>query len=106
MYFKSVGAKRFLRPVLVIAVFALLMAGFVAGVNRFGADTAKRQKESLEKAIVRDIAECYALEGVYPPSLAYMKEHYGLTYDEARFFVDYRPIGGNLYPDYYVTVLE
>lgn len=106
MYFKSVGAKRFLRPVLVIAVFALLMAGFVAGVARFGADTVDRQRESLEKAIVRNIAECYALEGVYPPSLAYMKEHYGLTYDGARFFVDYRPIGGNLYPDYYVTTLE
>ena len=83
-----------------------MMAVFILGVNRFGQDTGARQKESLEKALVRDVAECYALEGVYPPSLAYLKTHYGLTYDEGRFFVDYRPIGGNLYPDYYVVVLE
>ena len=106
MYFKSVGIKRFVRPLILTAAFVVMMLIFIAGVNRFGEDTFARQKESLEKALVRDIAECYALEGVYPPSLDYLKTHYGLTYDDARFFVDYRPIGGNLYPDYYVGVLE
>ncbi|MBF1030306.1 MAG: hypothetical protein HXK91_08980, partial [Lachnospiraceae bacterium] len=40
----------------------------------------------------------------YPPSLDYLKERYGLTYDESFFYVDYQPLASNLYPD--VTVLE
>ena len=48
--------------------------------------------------------QCYAIEGRYPPSLEYMEEHYGLVYDKDIFFVDYQPIGSNLYPD--VTVIS
>ena len=62
------------------------------------------QQESLEKAIARDIVQCYAIEGQYPPTLQYMEEHYGLTYDKDTFFVDYQPIAANLYPDYTVIL--
>ena len=43
---------------------------------------------------------CYALEGFYPPSLEYMEEHYGLTYDKSAYIVDYQPVGNNIYPNY------
>jgi hypothetical protein len=76
---------------------------FVGGINYTGHKTIIRQQESLENAINRDIAQCYALEGAYPPSLEYIKENYGLTYDENTFFVDYQPIASNLYPD--VTII-
>ena len=36
--------------------------------------------------------------------LDYLKEHYGLTYDETRYIVNYEVMGSNLMPD--VTVLE
>ena len=62
------------------------------------------QKESLESALIRNITYCYAVEGSYPESLDYLKEHYGLTYDEDRFFVDYQVIGANILPD--VTIIE
>lgn len=65
--------------------------------------TIDRQKESLENALNRDILHCYAVEGFYPPSLDYLKEHYGLRYDEELFMVDYQPIASNLRPD--VTIL-
>ena len=63
-----------------------------------------KQQESLETALARDITHCYAVEGFYPPSLSYMEEHYGLTYDKDLFFVDYQPIGSNIRPD--VTVIS
>ena len=63
-----------------------------------------RQKESLENAITRSITHCYAVEGSYPASLDYLKENYGLTYDEDLFFVDYQTIGSNILPD--VTIIE
>ena len=33
-----------------------------------------------------------------------LKAHYGLTYDENLFFVDYQTVGANIYPD--VTIIE
>ena len=82
----------------------LIAALFVVSIRSFGTYTADKQLESLQNALHRNIIQCYAIEGIYPPSLSYLQEHYGLTYDEARFFIDYHQVAGNLYPD--VTVLE
>ena len=47
---------------------------------------------------------CYAAEGAYPPSLEYLKEHYGVQIDGERYTVHYMVIADNLMPD--ITVLE
>ena len=47
---------------------------------------------------------CYAAEGIYPPDLAYLEEHYGIQIDESRYTVYYDIFGSNLMPD--ITVLE
>ena len=60
--------------------------------------------ETLEQAVSRGIVHCYAMEGAYPESLQYLKDHYGLIYDEDRFFVDYQVLGSNLIPD--VTIID
>lgn len=83
--------------------FLILFILFYNGVNSVSETTMEKQKESLETALTRSITQCYAVEGVYPPDLTYIEEHYGLTYDKDLFFVDYRPIGSNIMPD--VTVL-
>lgn len=41
---------------------------------------------------------------MYPPSLKYLEEHYGLTYDRGRFLIDYQSVGANLMPE--VTILS
>lgn len=89
-----------LLPLLAGIVILLL---FLRGIQSVSDTTAAKQQESLETALSRSIAQCYAVEGMYPPGLSYLKEHYGLTYDENKFFVDYQSIGSNLMPD--VTVL-
>lgn len=85
-------------PVILVAFFFL--------VNSVDESTIEKQKESLNIAINKDILHCYAVEGYYPPSLDYLKNHYGLTYDEDLFFIDYRPIGSNLRPDVTILVNE
>lgn len=87
-----------------VCLFLLIFFLFIEGVSSFSSDTKRRQKESLENAITRDITYCYAVEGSYPESLDYLKENYGLTYDEDLFFVDYRVSGSNILPD--VTIIE
>lgn len=86
------------------AAFILIFLLFLGGVDSVGDTTYAKQKESLETALSRSIAQCYAVEGTYPPDLQYLKDHYGLIYDESEFLVDYDFFGSNLVPD--VTVLR
>lgn len=88
---------------LFLIIFAIIIILFFVALSHFGTANTQKQKESLENAIDRCIVECYALEGTYPPSLEYMEEHYGLTYNDDTFFVDYQAIGGNIRPD--VTII-
>ncbi len=76
---------------------------FLAILSSLQENTVAKQQESLETALTRNITHCYAVEGFYPPSLDYMEEHYGLTYDKELFFVDYQPIGSNMRPN--VTII-
>lgn len=89
-----------------LAVIAFIAAVVLVlfGLSEISKTTDGNRRESLETAIRRDVMHCYAVEGMYPPSLEYIKTHYGLLYDEDEFFVDYRPIGGNLMPD--ITIIE
>lgn len=82
----------------------LAVAVFLYGINSIDRSTKSRQKESLHNTISQCVTHCYAVEGTYPPSLDYLKEHYGLIYDENTFFVDYTSIGSNLRPD--ITIIE
>ena len=81
-----------------ILICAVWIGLFVVFTNKLERDSAAEQKEALELALERDITSCYALEGHFPPDLQYLREHYGLVYDETRFFVDYVPYGSNLRP--------
>lgn len=76
---------------------------FISGINTVDDSTASEQAKSLESAIRRSVAQCYAVEGTYPPSLDYLKEHYGLIYDAEKFYIDYTAIGSNIMPD--ITIL-
>jgi hypothetical protein len=49
---------------------------------------------------------CYGTEGAYPESLAYLREHYGLQYDEDKYIVDYEIVGKNIRPQVRVFRLE
>lgn len=92
------------KQVLSVGVFALIVLVFFQGVSSISEGTRKRQRESLENAIMRSVTHCYAVEGTYPANLNYLKENYGLTYDEDLFFVDYQTIGSNILPD--ITIIE
>ncbi len=97
--------KRFnIYPIISILIFGSILFLFYLGIEYSGRSSIEKQQESLNNAISRDIVQCYSIEGMYPPNLEYLEEHYGLTYDKNTFFVDYQPIAGNLYPDYTVIL--
>lgn len=87
-----------------LAAFIFILILFLNGIHSVNSTTLAKQQESLETALERNIAQCYAVEGSYPPSLEYLCEHYGLTYDKDIFLVNYEYFGSNLVPE--VTVLR
>lgn len=91
-------------PGLSVVIFALAAIVFVCAVSSASKGNVTAQRENLESAINRAAVYCYALEGNYPESLDYIKEHYGLYYDESLFYVDYNVRGANIFPD--ITVIQ
>ncbi len=89
-----------LMPLVIVAALLCFFTG-LSNIRNSSGDEGKRQ---LEESIRRTAAACYASEGVYPPTVEYMKEKYGLQIDESRYYVDYRAFASNLMPDF--TVLE
>ena len=58
----------------------------------------------LEQALKRTAVACYAVEGVYPPDVDYMRQRYGLTFDDSRYTVHYELAASNLMPQIHVMV--
>lgn len=87
-----------------IIFFFMVIAVFTLGTTLVADRTDAQEQRTLEQAIGRGIVHCYSIEGSYPESLQYLKEHYGLYYDEDRFFVDYQVYGSNIMPD--VTIID
>lgn len=86
----------------VAAVVALVF--FSVALNSLSAGQSQEDLRQLEETLRRSCVACYAAEGAYPPSLAYLKDHYGLQVDETRYTVQYSAVAENLMPD--ITVLE
>lgn len=94
---RSVPFKMISTVIALLVSFAILFAvGRVMGQI----DERSRQAglETARDAIERTVRQCYALEGTYPPSLAYLEEHYGLTVSRERYTVYYEVVAGNLPP--------
>ncbi len=87
---------------LVLFVGVLLLC--MAGVRTAEENLRTAGLETAERAVRRAAASCYALEGAYPESYDYLKEHYGLAVDESRYQVYYTAIGENIMPD--ISVVE
>lgn len=91
-----------------IPAAALLMAAalvcFTMALSQLEQDRHQEGKRQLEQALRRTAAACYATEGFYPPDVAYMRDHYGLRYDESEYVVRYEIFASNLMPD--ITVLD
>ena len=86
-----------------LAVLAVLLCFFTA-LSNLQAGRSDEGRAQLEDALRRSAVACYAAEGVYPPSLAYLQEHYGVQIDTDRYAVFYDVFAENLMPD--ITVVE
>ena len=95
---------RMLRGLLLPLAAAVALVGFSAALNSLDSGRDEEDRRQLEEALQRGCLACYAAEGVYPPDLDYLKEHYGVQVDETRYTVIYSAFAENLLPD--ITVID
>lgn len=81
-----------------VVIFITVIVLFIYGISTVSNSSVTNDRDILEKAINHDIIHCYCVEGMYPPSVKYMEDHYGLIYDSSKFIVDYEYIGANIMP--------
>ena len=87
--------------VILLAVVCVLIAAGNLEQGRQAEDIRQ-----LELALQRTAVACYAVEGAYPPDVAYMRTNYGLTYDENRYTVHYDLVASNFMPKITVMVKD
>lgn len=92
------------RVILPVAVGAVLLGWFWIAVGNLGSSQGEEGRRQLEEALRRAAVACYAAEGIYPPTLDYLCEHYGVEINGERYNVFYEIFADNLMPD--ITVLE
>ena len=90
----------------IIAIIVAALAIFFTGISNLQGGADDEGKRQLEDSIRRTAAACYAAEGIYPPSLEYMEENYGLQVDTDHYYVDYIVFAENLMPDFTVIELD
>ncbi len=89
--------------VLAAVVILAVLLWFFTAMGNLNRDSGDEGRQQLETALRRSAVACYAAEGVYPPTLEYLTEHYGVQIED-EYIVFYEIFASNLMPD--ITVLE
>jgi hypothetical protein len=63
-----------------------------------------RELEIVRDAVKNAALTCYAVEGMYPDDLTYLRQHYNLSFNEDKYMVYYRPFASNIMPS--IKVVE
>ena len=92
------------RPLWVLAAAVALMLIILLAASRLPRkDLGQESAAAIRAAVERGAKQCYVVEGIYPPSLQYLEENYGLQINTRDFYVTYEAFASNLPPTVRVT---
>lgn len=81
-----------------IVAFAAIIVWFMVGISNTRSVSDEQRRSNVKQSVMNGAVLCYAVEGFYPDSLDYIKENYGLSYDEERYLVHYRYVSADICP--------
>ena len=85
-------------------LFLGLICFFYFGATQTQTAADQESLKYLENAVNRATIQCYAIEGMYPPDLAYLEENYGILVDHNKYIVHYVVFASNILPE--ITILD
>ena len=87
-----------------LLLIGAMIAVFTFSLMRLDKGSTEIQRRQLEDSIRRACISCYSLEGIYPPTLQYLEEHYGLQINDKHYAVFYEIFAENIMPDITVVI--
>ncbi len=79
-------------------LFVALIVGFVLVINHMTSSDENQQIQLVEDAVRKAALTCYAVEGMYPEDLQYLRDNYSLSYNDQKYLVSYDAFASNLMP--------
>lgn len=89
---------------IVAAVLALGILAAALTVPNARQDIREEGRGAIREAVIRSAVQCYAVEGVYPPSLEHLERNYGLRVNHEDYVIFYNVFASNQLPDVQVLV--
>ncbi|MBR3719770.1 MAG: hypothetical protein IKN20_07910 [Firmicutes bacterium] len=102
MYQDKVSHKQ--RNILLACLCILVLVCGYFAFSTSGSDLDEETVTAIQDAIRKSALQCYVVEGVYPPDLAYLQDHYGLQVNTDNYYVVYEAFASNLPPT--ISVIE
>lgn len=96
----------FISMLVCIAIITAVVVVVLASVQDYGSRYEGRRLEEVRETVLSYIAQCYALEGAYPPDLQYLEDNYGMIMDKSRYIYHYEVFASNMFPDVKVLRLK
>jgi hypothetical protein len=87
--------EKWISITLFVCVAVFMVISFISVGDQNSEEQLHIQKRAIENAAVL----CYALEGAYPPDIAYLEERYGLVVNRSKFIVRYDAFASNVKPE-------
>ncbi|MEG0176445.1 hypothetical protein [Anaerorhabdus sp.] len=91
--------KREISRLVYVIGFLIIVAGVLLSLSltqqRLDEEGTKRLQEAIQRAAIT----CYSNEGIYPSSVDYLVENYGVYIDTNKYHVFYETIGANIQPE-------
>ena len=89
-------------PVILAALAAVILAGFLL-IRPLAASDDSETTGAIIRSIRETALQCYVVEGVYPPSVSYLEENYGLVINHDDYYIHYEIFAENVPPDVRVS---
>lgn len=84
--------------VIIFGFLAIYVVSAMIGIDKFYHNSDGKQTAMIKKTIEKAAVQCYALEGAYPPDLAYLQSNYGIQLNKEKFFYNYEIFASNIAP--------
>jgi len=92
-----------LKTLFVPLVALLAICCLLTAVGNVESGHTKERERRVEDTIKKAVVSCYAIEGVYPATLEYVEEYYGLQINYEEYDVFYEVFADNIMPE--ITVV-
>jgi hypothetical protein len=89
-----------------LAIITAVMLLTFAAIRGYGSRYDDTRLQEVRDTVLSAVAQCYALEGAYPPDLEYLENGYGLILDRSRYIYHYEIFASNIFPDVKVLPLR